>query len=50
MIQTMKPTTEKKTHNRSNVLEEKAILAVMVCGSMRPPELFKAQSGQATAL
>jgi hypothetical protein len=46
----MKPTTEKKTPSRSKVLEEKAILAVMVCGSMRPPELLRAQSGQAKAL
>jgi hypothetical protein len=50
MIQIMKLTTEKKTASRSRVLEEKAILAVMVCGSMRPPELFRAQSGQATTL
>jgi hypothetical protein len=50
MIQIMNPTTEKKTPSRSKVLEEKAILAVIVCGSMRPPELLRAQSGQAAAL
>jgi hypothetical protein len=49
MIHTMNPTTEKKMPSNRRVLEEKAILDPMVCGSMIPPELWRAQSGQALA-
>jgi hypothetical protein len=48
MIHAMNPITLKTMTSMSRVLDEKAILAVMVCGSMSPPELFKAQSGQAS--
>jgi hypothetical protein len=35
----MKETTPRKSPSMTRVLEEKAILEVMVCGSIIPPEL-----------
>ena len=49
MVQTKKPTTEKKIPIRISVLAEKAIFAAMVWGSIVPPELISVQSGQAIA-
>ena len=49
IVQIRKQTTEKKMAMRSSVLAEKASFAIIVWGSMVPPELIRVQSGQAEA-